>query len=179
MLKFLPIFLLLTMLHTSNLILHTSYARTTPEDIVNQKRDNYNQRVKNYSSENKQKLENFSQKIADVNKKSTDELSQNMERQAQILEEYIRRTGADPRYQTDGIHRNLDNRVENARYFLTFAHEAVAFQAAKIYIFDLTNESNIKTDANKLVTQLQSDLNILRGKVIKSQNIIKSLVSDN
>lgn len=157
----------------------TVYARVTPEDIVNQKREAYNQRVKNYSSENKHKLETFSQKIAEVNKKSTDELSQNMGRQAQILEEYIRRTGADPRYQTDGIHRNLDNRVENARYFLTFAHEAVAFQAAKIYIFDLTNESNIKTDANKLVTQLQSDLNILRGKVIKSQNIIKILVTSN
>lgn len=176
MTKILPIFLLLTMLHTSNLILHTSYARTTPEDIVNQKRDNYNQRVKNYSSENKQKLETFSQKIAEVNKKATDELSQNMDRQAQILEEQIRRTDADPRYQTDGIHRNLDNRVENARYWLTFAHEAVAFQAAKISIFDLTSEKNIKSDVLSAISQLESDLNILKGKVVKSHNTIKALV---
>lgn len=176
--KFLVIIIFLLLTHSSSLITHHSYARTTPEDIVNSKREAYLQKVSKYSQTNQQKLKKLSQNITEVNKKATDELSQIMERQAQILDEYIRRTGTDPRYQTDGIHRNLNNKIENARYFLTFAHEAVAFQAAKIYIFDLFSEKNIKGDALSTISQLQSDLNILRGKVTKSQNIIKDLIKN-
>lgn len=177
MLKFLPIlFSLFFLFHTSSFTLHNSLARTTPEDIVNAKREIYQKMIQNYSEKHQGQLEDLYQKIAGVNKNVTDELSQIMERQGQILEEYIKRSGTDPRYQTDGIHRNLDDKVENARYYLTFAHEAVAFQAAKIYIFELTSEANIKKDALSTISQLQSDLNTLKGKVTKSQNTIKVLV---
>lgn len=178
MIKFLFIFLLFILTLNSPLITHHSYARVTPEDIVNQKRETFQQKLKNYSAKHQEQLKKLSQNITEVNKKATDELSQIMERQAQILDEYIRRAGEDPRYQTDGIHRNLDNKIENARYFLTFAHEAVAFQAAKIYIFDLSSEKNIKNDALSTISIWQSDLNILRGKVLKSQNIIKDLIKN-
>ena len=118
-------------LATFYLILTTSVsARTTPEDIVNAKKDAYNQRVTSYSPESKQKLEDYSQKIADLNKKITEDYQLNMEAQAQILQEYIKRNPE----------KASSSQVENANYWLTYAHEAVAFQAAKIYIFDLSGE---------------------------------------
>lgn len=82
----------------------------------------------------------------------------------------------DPRYETDGIKRNLENDVENTRYWLTYAHEAVAFQAAKVYVFNLTGQSNINRDINSTISQMYADLNGLRSKVIKSQKIILDLV---
>lgn len=99
-----------------------------------------------------------------------------MLRQGQILDEYMSRNDMQEGSETDGIHRNLSKPVENARYWLTYAHEAVAYQAAKVYIFNITSEGNIKSDLNREVDELSSDLNILRNKVLKSQKLIESLV---
>ncbi|MBI2022398.1 hypothetical protein HYS97_00920 [Candidatus Daviesbacteria bacterium] len=167
---------LLTGLFLLLIVPQTAYARITPEDILNDQREAYNQRIKNYSPQNKQKLEEFEKKIADFNKEKTNLLGELMERQGLILDEYIRRTGVDPRYETDGIKRNLENDVENTRYWLTYAHEAVAFQAAKVYVFNLTGQSNINRDINSTISQMYADLNGLRSKVIKSQKIILDLV---
>ncbi len=153
-------------------------ARTTPADILNSQKSVYDQKVALYSPNHKQTLEDLSQKIAGLNKKITTELGQNMERQGQILEEYIRRNSLEEK-SNNGITRNLSEPVENARYWLTFAHEAVAYQAAKIYIFNLTSEANIKSDADAAISLLESDTNILSSKVLKSQKIIKNLVASN
>lgn len=153
-------------------------ARITPEDIVNEKRRVYNLRVSQYSSSNKQKLELLEKKIAEFNKSKTQELEKNMLSQGQILEEYIRRQEIKEQKTTDGINRNLSDPIENARYWVTYAHEAVAYQAAKIYIFDLTGEVYLKRDANNIISVLENDLNILRNKVIKSQKIIQGLINE-
>lgn len=153
-------------------------ARITPEDQVNAKRETYEQRVKNYSKENQQKLEDLSLKISETNKRFADNLEQNLQRQGQILDEYVRRNNIQEDGGKDGVHRNLFNKVANARYWLTFAHEAVAYQAAKVYIFNLTSEKNLKSDAINLISQFQIDLNSIRAKVIKSQNILKEVLKD-
>jgi hypothetical protein len=153
-------------------------ARTTPADILNEQKQVYENRVKNYSPASKQKLTDLSQKIAALNKQATSDWETNMIRQGEILDEYMHRNNLQEGPETDGIHRNLSNDVENARYWLTFAHEAVAYQAARVYIFDLTSETNINSDINRDVTQLSSDLNILRGKVLKSQKLIEALVTN-
>lgn len=169
--------LVVFLLSTNYYLSTTSYARTTPADILNAQKDAYNQKLQSFSPAGKQKVEEFDKKVAKLNKDKTDYLENLLERQGQILEEYISRTGADPRYETDGIKRNLENDVENARYWLTYAHEAVAFQAAKVYIFNLTSEANMKSNINSTINALENDLSVLRGKVIKSQNIISDLVT--
>ncbi|MBI2595866.1 hypothetical protein HYW46_04000 [Candidatus Daviesbacteria bacterium] len=154
----------------------TASARTTPADILNSQKSAYDQKVAAYSTDHQQKLAGLSQKITGLNKKITADLGQNMERQGQILEEYIRRNSLEEK-SNNGITRNLNEPVENARYWLTFAHEAVAYQAGKIYIFNLTSKSNIKSDTNSTITQLEADINILNSKALKSQKIIKNLVT--
>lgn len=156
----------------------TTYARVTPEDILNSQRQAYQSKSTNYSSENKQKLETLSKKIADLNKEKTDLLLQVMERQGLILDEYLKRKGIVESGGQDGINRNLKDPVENARYQITFAHEAIAYQKAKIYVYSLTSESNITQDANRLVGQLKADLEATRQKVINSQNTLKKLIAN-
>lgn len=174
-LKLFLLFLLIVL--SLQLITPKTFARTTPEDILNAKRQTYNAKVKKYSPENQQKLESLGVKIALVNKSITDDWEKKSLRQGQILDEYIKRNGLQEENQ-DGIHRNLSNKVENARYWLTYAHEAVAYQAAKIYIFNLTHEKNIKQDSLSQINELNSDLNALKSKVQKSQQIIESLVTN-
>ncbi len=142
-------------------------ARITPEDIVNSKLSAYNQKVKNYSPSNQQKLTQLSTNIADINKKITNQWEMTMLRQGEVLDEYQNRNGGK---ESEGI--------KNARYWITYAHEATAYQAAKIYIFDLTLETNIKPDAVSTLSVFQSDLSVLKGKVKKSENILQGLVKN-
>lgn len=153
-----------------------TFARTTPEDIIQERRQSYEQKLKNYSSESQVKLSEFESKIAKLNKLQTDILNQEMERQSELLEEYISRNNIEER-QADGISRNLQDPVENARYWITYAHEAVAYQAAEQYIFNLSSQANIKGDVKAQINELNADMNILIGKVEKSRKIIQGLVS--
>ncbi|RJP46661.1 MAG: hypothetical protein C4584_01290 [Armatimonadetes bacterium] len=136
-------------------------ARVTPEDIVNSKKEAYQQKVQNYSLVNQQKLADFSVKIADLNKEKTGYLTWVMEAQANILDEYEKRDS----------NRNQAG-IEKARYWITYAHEAVAYQAAKIYIFNLRAESNIKNDVLSTINLFDNELESTRKKVIYSQSML-------
>ncbi len=142
-----------------------AFARVTPEDIVNSKKEAYQKTVQSYSPLHKQQLTDLAGKITQVNKKRTDELDWIMINQALILDEYERRSNG----------KNVEQ-IKKARYWVTNAHEAVAYQAAKIYIFDLTRETNVKNDALNLISLVQSDLNSARSKVIYSQQILEETI---
>lgn len=148
------------------------FARVTPEEIVNSQKEAYQAKVRNYSPVNKQKLEKLSQEIALVNKKRTDELENIMVAQASILDEYETRLR-----KSSGEARKAEA-IKNARYWITYAHEAVAYQAAKIYIFNLTSEGNIRNDAVSLINQMAGELNSSRTKVINSQITLEKTIND-
>lgn len=140
--------------------------RTTPEDIVNSKKVDYEEKVGQFSLINQQRLQSLEKKIAELNKKKTDDLERIMIIQSQILDEFEVRSGE----------KNQEG-IEKARYWITYAHEAVAYQAAKIYVFNLTTEGNLKNDALSTVSVFQSEFNSTRDKVINSQKFLRNLVS--
>lgn len=140
-------------------------ARVTPEDIINSKKQAFQQKIVNYSPDSIKKLNSVSTAIEDINRKNTEKLEQIMLNQGLILDEFQNRFGD-----------KAGDDIEKARYWITFAHEAVAYQAAKIYVFNLTNESNLKSDALATINLFQSELNYARGQVIKSQQILASIL---
>jgi hypothetical protein len=172
--KMLYLFLILAI--SSHLLTPSIFARTTPEDIVNAQKESYQQNTKNYSPANKQKLDMWDKKIEVFNDKKSAELEHIMQTQGEILDEFIRRNEIAEKAKTDGKTRNLSDPIENARYWLTYAHEAVAYQAAKVYIFNTTGETSINQNIISTINIMQSDLNILKGKVQKSQTIMEELV---
>lgn len=142
------------------------FARVTPEDIINQQLQVYHQKLATYSPQDQQKLSDLSDELVLINKQRTDQLAQIMDKQAAILDEYEKRSGHDAKG------------LEKARYQVTFAHEAVAYQAAKVYVYDLSSEKNLKSDAQSLVNLFKSDLNSTRSKVIYSQQVLEGLVKN-
>lgn len=157
--------------------LFPAFARTTPEDIYNEQRASYEAKRQTYSLENQKKLDGFEGEIKNLNRFITTELEADTLRQGEILDEYIRRNHIPTIPETDGIKRNLDDPVENARYWITYAHEAVAFQAANNYLFALTNESSINRDIIIQIQALQGDTGVLKGKVEKSKQALTKLLS--
>ena len=138
--------------------------RITPEDVINTKKGKLNAKVANYSNENKLKLEKISEKISNLNKEKTDGLDRIMIIQAQILDGHQKRLGKETEH------------IEKARYWITYAHEAVAYQAAKIYVFELSSEANLKSDMLSTISLFQNELNSTSSKIIKSQNILRETV---
>ncbi len=153
------------------------YARITPEDIYNEKRQAYESKRQTYSLENQKKLDAYEKEIKSLNSFITSELENNTLRQGEILDEYIIRNNIPTVPETDGIKRNLDDPVENARYWITYAHEAIAFQAAKNYLFGLTGETSINKDIIIQIQALQADTGVLKGKVEKSKQALIKLLN--
>jgi hypothetical protein len=154
-------------------------ARTTPQDILNAQMDSFNQATKNYSPQSKQKLQKIMADVTEINKKRTAELEAITEMQGEILDEHQRRLGKD--YLNDAFHSPNDGRdssdpIEKARYWITFAHEAVAYQAAKTYLPNPTGEQNLKRDSLNLVSAMQSDLETTKAKVLNSQKMLEAAV---
>ena len=160
--------------HNSSLI--TIHARVNPESIYNDARASYEAKRQTYSLENQKKLDRFETEIKNLNSFIAGELEQNTLRQGEILDEYINRKHIPVVPETDGIKRNLDDPVEKARYWITYAHEAIAFQAAKNYLFGLTGESNIDRDIIVQINALQGDTGVLKGKVEKSKQTLLLLL---
>ena len=127
----------------------------------------YSQKVATYSPTDQQKLTDLSNQIIQINKDDVEQLSLQIDAQAAILDEYQRRN-----------HNQTNPQIDKARYWLTYAHEAVAFQLVQAYIFNLTSEKNIKSDATQTVNKFEGDLSSTRTKVINSLNIIKDLVKN-
>ncbi len=148
------------------------FARTTPEDIFNERRETYETKRQTFSLENQKKLDLYEEEIKNLNKFISEELENNTLRQGEILNEYILRNDIPTVPETDGIARNLSDPVENARYWITYAHEAIAFQAAKNYMFGLSSEANIDRDIIVQIGALQNDIGILKGKVEKSKTAL-------
>lgn len=165
-------FLFLT--HHSSFI--TISARTTPEDIYNEKLQAYESKRQTFSLENQKKLDLYQEEVKNLNAFITQELENNTLRQGEILNEYILRNDIPTVPETDGIRRNLTDPVENARYWITYAHEAIAFQAAKNYMFTLSSEANIDRDITIQIQALQGDTGVLKGKVEKSKQALISLL---
>ena len=155
------------------------FARTTPQDIVDSQLESYNARIQNYSAPGKQKLTDWNKKIKNFNEEKSAELEQICVTQGMILDEFIRRNDINEKAKTDGKTRNLSDPIENARYWITFAHEAAAYQKAHVYVFSPTGEANINRDILSTINQMNSDLNVLKGKVQKSQNLVADLVNKN
>lgn len=151
-------------------------ARTTPEDIYNANREAYEKKRQTFSLENQKKLDLYEEEIKKFNTFITHELENNTLRQGEILNEYIIRNNIPTVPETDGIQRNLSDPVENARYWITYAHEAIAFQAAKNYLFSLSTESNVNRDITLQINALQGDIGVLKGKVEKSKQALVKLL---
>lgn len=157
-------------------VLDPAFARTTPEDIYNEKIQAYEAKRQTFSLENQKKLDAYQEEIKNLNAFITHELEINTLRQGEILDEYMRRNEIPTKLETDGINRDLSDPVENARYWITYAHEAIAFQAAKNYLFSLSNEANINRDIVVQIQALQADIGVLKGKVEKSKQALIALL---
>lgn len=154
-----------------------AFARVTPEDIINSQREDYSNKLNSYYPENKAKIEKLSWDLANLNQEKTSYLAYLLTRQGEILDEYVKRKGIKEDGGKDGINRSQDP-VAVTRLEITRAHEAVAYQAGKVYIINLTSQANIKQDSLNSIGKLQTDLNYVRNYTIKTSQMLNNLLKN-
>lgn len=156
-------------------------ARTTPDDINQANQQSFNTRVAKYTPAHQQQLKELAAQIAAANKEETDTLEQIMVTQGLILDEYQRRNLTQSRIDTQTKYHTPNDAlyqdgIEKARYWITYAHEAVAYQAAQVYIINLTSEGNIKSDTRSTVSQMRAGVASARQKVLNSQKTLEAII---
>lgn len=144
----------------------TIQARITPADIVNAKREDFTQKFNTYSPTSQQKINEVMDAINQANADSTAILGAIMIRQGNILDEYLSRKKF---IETESI--------KDARYWVTFAHEAIDYQRQRVYIPVLTSESNLNGDLSNLLSNYRSQLSYARGTAVKSLDKVSKTVS--
>lgn len=132
-------------------------ARITPTDIVNARREDFTKAFNSYTPANQQKIQDIMDAINQSNADTTAILGAIMTYQGNILDEYLSRKKF---VETESI--------KDARYWLTFAHEAIDYQKQRVYIPVLTGQSNINSDLNNLLASYRSQLSYARGTAVKS-----------
>lgn len=157
------------------------YARTQPSDIITENQQAFQSRLSKYSPTHQQQLKDLTAQIAQINKEETDKLEQIMITQGLILDEYQRRNLTQERIDTQTKYHTPNDAltkdgIEKARYWITYAHEAVAYQAAQVYVINLTSESNAKSDVKATVAQMKAGLTTARQKVLNSQKTLEGVI---
>ncbi|MBI2601016.1 hypothetical protein HYW42_03620 [Candidatus Daviesbacteria bacterium] len=98
--------------------------------------------------------------ISDVNQKVCNRFEDDVRKLAAIMEELRRRKGIT---ETRVAFGGIDNQIESADYWITYAAEAVAFQRAQKY-----SSSN----------QLRYSLETLKTKILKAKNEARKALND-
>jgi hypothetical protein len=66
--------------------------------------------------------------------------------------------------------------VGAAKLAIEEAKQAVSAQAAKVYVISISDESKLREDANKVKSQLQSDLKAVQEKVKAARMAVYEVV---
>lgn len=133
--------------------------------------------LKNIKDENKQKTtENIVDLIQELNKKITDNFVKKVDQIENVLisiESRIKKA------QDNGINvSSVESKVEIAKSAIDSAREAIKTQSSKVYQVNITNESTLRMEMEKLRDTFRKDINIIRELVKKAHMAVKDVVNE-
>lgn len=148
----------------------TVYARVTPNDTYQAKREQFEQTLSKISdSAKRQKIEQADQLLYDINQKVCSKFDQDLAKLSAILEELKRREGVTETIVAFG---QGETPLDTAAYWLNYAAEAVAYQRIQDYTPQIS-VSNLSSPTINSMTKLKGDLGTLRGKILRAKAEVK------
>lgn len=158
----LPLFLLL-------LFPVTTFARVTPGDIYQEKRQAFEQSLSKISDpKQKEAIREIDGLLYQTNQSVCDRFEKDILKMSAILQELRRRLDVEgkPTVVAFGAGRN---EIEDAEYWVNWAAEAVAYQRIQDYTPRISTESSVGPAIKVSTTNLRSNLNGLAAKIIKAK----------
>lgn len=153
-----------------------SYARTTPNDIYQQRRESFEEKLEEISDSAKKEQMRLADKVLNqINQAICDRFEQDIAKLAAILSEIRSREGmaGAPTVVAFGQGKN---QIEVADYWVNYAQEAVAYQRIADYTPQFSGDSNLSLSVSSSMNNLQGDLTILQGKILRAKTEVKKVL---
>ena len=119
-----------------------------------QDREEFQMKLKEITDERKQEIvEKVDVHIAEMNEKITTRLAEHLDKISEIIDRIEAKAA-----EQEEDSKTVDDAITVARSAVETAQTAVAEQAGKEYIIELTDDSNLKDDVKAVVTQFRTDI---------------------
>ncbi len=141
------------------------------KDKMMEARNAFKAKLQGIKDTKKQKtVENIDSRINEINKKRTEMMGEKLTRMTSILEKITSKAAA---LKAEGKSTaSLEADIATATTIVEAAKTAVATQAAKDYVVDVTTETALKTDAQKAVKAFVTDIKATMTQVTAAQKAV-------
>lgn len=145
--------------------------------ITEQKREQFKNRIEQIKDEHKQMLGNrIDQNLSKINQNHTDRLSLLLDKLQQILD---RLSGTVEALKATGIDiSTAETAILDAQDAINKAKEAVATQAAKEYIANVTDDSSMHQGFSEVIQQLKTDLKTVRQTIADAAKAVRNAAAE-
>jgi hypothetical protein len=166
-----PLFLLIT--NSDQLI--TVYARYTPEDAYQEKRAAYEAALSKIKDPTKvEKVKEADEMLNKINQSVTFLFDEDINRLGAIMNEVRERQGLT---ETRVAFGGVETDIESADYWINYAAEAVAYQKIQDYTPMFTSETEIKGAITSSQNELENDLEVLKGKILRAKTEVGKVLN--
>lgn len=156
------------------LVLPPTYARYTPNDAYQEKRDAFESGLNKIQNESKkEKVKKADEELYEINQSVCNRFEEDVNKLAGVMEEHKRRAGIT---ETRVAFGGVDTLVERADYWVNFAAEAIAYQRIQDYTPSFSNESGVKGALTYSMNDLKGDLGVLKGKLERAKTEVKKVL---
>jgi hypothetical protein len=168
------VILAMTLLSTVYYPLFTVSARYTPEDAYQEKRAVYDAALAKISDSAKvEKIKQADSLLNQINQSVTFRFDEEINRLGAIMMEVRRRQGIT---ETRVAFGGVETDIEQADYWVNYAAEAVAYQKIQDYTPQFSSESQAKGAITASMNNLENDLEILKGKILKAKTEVGKVI---
>jgi hypothetical protein len=152
------------------------FARTTPNDLYQEKRATFDAVTASIKDEKKKENIILADRLLDnINQSVCNRFDVDAQRLAAIMEELKRRKGITS---TRVAYGSGSTKIEQADYYVNFAAEAIAYQKSQNYTPTGITEKNLSKPVSASMGQLRSDLQTLKGKVLRAKQEVQNALNE-
>lgn len=156
------------------LITPSLFARTTPEDIRQQTRNNFeNNLSKIQDQQQKQLVISADNELKNINQTVCNKFQLDLDKLSAILEEEKSRQNVT---KTVVAYGQGNTPLDTAAYYLNYAAEALAYQRAQDYT-PAIGGGNFKGAINYSSSNLKGNLETLQNKILRAKSEVKKAIS--
>ena len=172
-----PARILRSLLRSSSFFQMPVFARTTPNDTYQAKREMFYLSLDFIKdSSKKDTVIQVDKQLVETNQQISLRFEEDVNKLAAIMQEIKARMKIEDQ-PTVVAFGTAANQIEAADYSVNFAAEAVAFQKIQDYTPVITTESNLSGPISSSVNRMKADFSVLRGKVLRAKSEVSKVLS--
>lgn len=149
--------------------------REAAKEAFKEEREQFKEKLESLRDERKKSIvERVDERMSRVNEHRTDQMTKHLEKMNSILERVVSRTAEAAAVGKDTS--SVDSAIAEAQAVIGAAQDAVAAQAGKDYVIEITSEDGLKNVVGSAMSSLQSDLRSVHGLIVEARKKVSAAI---